>query len=764
MNLVEFFNCFYSNNAKGSLINFKAKEKIPQFFMEIAVRKESYYLLPESLNAFGKWFSGDRSPKDDVWSAIIAFSNKEGMICGLNKTLSADKLDVVASNFGISIPKGEHPDKECLAISITEQFYEIAAGRGIGDDIAKVMYKPAILTFPSYVKKAVSKYSKTKTPFTDDEERLLDDVYVCNSISSRSSNSRSYAKTVFTTNEITLEKIKEYSNKTILIGNAGMGKSIMLTYLFLHSIKKHETTGILPILAELREFSYGSKTVMDYLLEAVTHFDDSFNDKILIKLLEQGKCQILLDGMDEIDPSDANTFHKQLLELVDKYPNNQYVLASRECQMIRVTGFGKLYLQPFDDDKKAELIDKLLTLPEDENTKIEIKKFLKDQFIKNHCVFATNPMLLTFVVAKHPIIKTFNNKESLFYKEIYETIIYGHDKSKPNYSRIFHSVKDGDEFTTAFREFCALTYLDNINEFDSSAFEKYFKKIKSKNEFENPHKFNKNNFLRDTCATSCMLYEQQSKLLYIDEGFQALLAAEHLMYDEQENVLGVGNKLAKKKNEDYNSFKGFDYFVELDLEKVENCFFLPYLSQIFKDKDEEDSFYLFLKLCYKDLKYNNFDSVIKKEFENKVNVSGRSYLVNSSSNVIYTMLLKHLMLTGDFIFDGFPYELDFLDYRVQNLYGEIINAIDKIDIKPASIPGNIDYFEKTASADKYLFKDEKPLIVGYEYTIPFIKIENDKEKFNTLIRILKTQTKNINECYKALKKFYDTLKEKYSQY
>ena len=104
-----------------------------------------------------------------------------------------------------------------------------------------------------------------------------------------------------------------------------------------------------------------------------------------------------MDAADEIDLSDAKSFQTQLSELVDRYPFNQYVMASRECDMMRsIRGFSKLYLQPFDKEQANALITNLLPDPEDKDLRDEISQYVDGDFLKKHQVFATNPMLLTF--------------------------------------------------------------------------------------------------------------------------------------------------------------------------------------------------------------------------------------------------------------------------------------------------------------------------------------------------------------------------------
>ena len=145
---------------------------------------------------------------------------------------------------------------------------------------------------------------------------------------------------------------------------------------------------------------------------------------------------------------------------------------------------------------------------------------------KKHQVFATNPMLLTFIIMRYPIDKTFYGKQYLFYRTAYDTLVTVHDQEKEAYSRIYHSAKDSEEFTKVFREFCAITYLDRVHEFDQATFEGYFNRLKSKAEVSNPKVMTMKNFVHDACATACMMYEEEYKILYVDPGFQEYLFAE----------------------------------------------------------------------------------------------------------------------------------------------------------------------------------------------------------------------------------------------
>ena len=99
--------------------------------------------------------------------------------------------------------------------------------------------------------------------------------------------------------------------------------------------------------------------------------------------------------------------------------------------------------------------------------------------------------------------------------------------SMPQYGDVLFIKEYVDQFSTVFKEFCAITFKDGALQFDSTTFEAYFKQLKSHQTFENPYKMNVKNFKHDVCSTACMMYEKEYDIFYIDPGFQEFLFAEY---------------------------------------------------------------------------------------------------------------------------------------------------------------------------------------------------------------------------------------------
>ena len=775
MRYTDFFSKFYMGRSTGGILGHKSKEKIPEYFMKAALTEDYYDRLPTSNSSYGKWFDGTRNPDDVLWGLVVSHFDEDGFIDKVSNDLNDNVLSDIMISFSIELDEGETPDKRLFAYALAKQFCAIAQGSGNADDLVENYYKPDanVLSFPEYATRTKSKYEKTKTPFSDGEERFLEDVYVCNILSSRlaatkNRHNRTQEKTILNAN---LDSIAEYSKKVILVANGGMGKSMMLQHLFLDSIEKHLQTGVLPILIELRDFSESNDLFNDYIVKTAGTFDENLTSKKVADLMSSGKCQILMDGADEIDLSDVNAFQRQITELTDRYPYNQYVIASRDCDIIRgVQNFNKLYLRPFNSAQSSVLIDNLLADYEDEIVKDEITTFMEGEYLQKHKVFSSNPMLLTFVVMKYLNVDSFEGKKRLFYRTVYDAIVYGHDEEKKGYSRVFRSAQNAEEFTKVFKEFCAVTYIKHETEFDLDTFDEYFNNLTTKDTLENPNIMNSKNFIHDACTTACMMYEEDIKLLYIDPGFQEYLFALYYYSATPEELDALGCTLWDVPATDFDGYDAFDMLFEFSLEKFERCLLKPYLHNIFSSKSEIENFVTFLQYGYREFEYQMIDTDVIAEYVSTNNAIWIPLkpIITEPSNIIFSIMLRHLEISSFLCLEVFENELNYPEFMTARIFGE--HYFDPLDGKNKVIPhrllrhnsSDMQAYERTQALENYVRDDKQQLVCfGYEYKVDFDRVLEDPETYFNLINILKTPEDDVWQAYCRVKEYYKELISKY---
>lgn len=605
MNYQEFIQPFYNSETKTSgLRGVQSQGETAEYFVDLAFAHEipeEYISQPDT---YRRWYTGRSNPKSTLWKEIEkAFDDKrfEEYSKELASKIDDERLIDLLLAYDIKLASGKKANKMYFAEALTYQFKAIANGKGSADEIVKQTYyskeKPAV--FGEYIRKAKETYSRMTV--LGGKECLLDDCYVCNYIGTK--------RGVFLRNkngliiDATLEKLKTFDRRaetknTLLIANGGMGKSLMLQHLFVDAAEKYSETGLLPIFIELREFSFDQVELFDIIVETVKNMDESFTPEHAHQMLTTGRCQLLLDGVDEIDPQDINSFQRKLSNFLKRYPDNQVVMTSRDCDAYSgIKGFVHLYLLPFDKSQSEDLVGRLL-IEDDPAAKKTVRECIDDNFIKKDGAFVSNPMMLTFVVERHSTLQSLRAKRYLFYKEAYEAIVLDHDKDKTAYERIFRSVSDSEEFTTVFQEFCAVTFRQGIFSFDSDTFKIYFEELESKKSVENPKKLRAQSFLHDVCATACMMYEEDTDILYIDPGFQEYLFARYYAFAPSNEMKELCNTLIDQSTTTFRRWSAFRMLYEYSSDKVEVCLFIPFLDRIFKDRDDRDSFLQFIKIGY----------------------------------------------------------------------------------------------------------------------------------------------------------------------
>lgn len=777
MNYQEFIQPFYNSETKTSgLRGVQSQGETAEYFVDLAFAHEIPEKYISQPDTYRRWYTGRSNPKSTLWKEIEkAFDDKrfEEYSKELASKIDDEKLNDLLLAYGIKLASGKKANKKYFAEALTYQFKAIANGKGSADEIVKQTYyskeKPAV--FIEYIRKAKETYRRMTV--LGGKECLLDDCYVCNYIGTK--------RGVFLRNkngliiDATLEKLKTFDHRaetkyTLLIANGGMGKSLMLQHLFVDAAEKYSETGLLPIFIELREFSFEQVELFDIIVETVKNMDESFTPEHAHQMLTAGRCQLLLDGVDEIDPQDIKSFQRKLSNFLKRYPDNQVVMASRDCDAYSgIKGFVHLYLLPFDKSQSEDLVGRLL-IEDDPAAKKAVRECIDDNFIKKDGAFVSNPMMLTFVVERHSTLQSLRAKRYLFYKEAYEAIVLDHDKDKTAYERIFRSVSDSEEFTTVFQEFCAVTFRQGIFSFDSDTFKIFFEELESKKSVENPKKLRAQSFLHDVCATACMMYEEDTDILYIDPGFQEYLFARYYAFAPSNEMRELCNTLIDQSTTTFRRWTAFRMLYEYSSDKVEVCLFIPFLDKIFKDRDDKDSFLQFIKIGYKELRYTVLDQDLIENYKGEGGVMNQMNTgeLNEPQTVILSVILRVLKQFNFVQIVMYSPKLKYENLVQKVLFGEYVGAHfgeksgNKLLLRQYLYSEFcMPTFSETHDISRCV-KDQSGncICFGNEYLISIEQIQTNSDAYQDLIEELSNPDNSLYRLYEVVKNYYLQIKDK----
>ncbi len=134
------------------------------------------------------------------------------------------------------------------------------------------------------------------------------------------------------------EAIYKYS-KLVILGNAGAGKTTALRYLLNSYVEQYMQNSILPVYVSLNDFNDDEehKDLFEYIANSLDQF---ISKEKLGRMALDGKVLFLIDGLDEVRQEQLRIAQNQILKLVKKYLNSQFVIACRSAARDRTVIFN----------------------------------------------------------------------------------------------------------------------------------------------------------------------------------------------------------------------------------------------------------------------------------------------------------------------------------------------------------------------------------------------------------------------------------------
>lgn len=445
--------------------------------------------------------------------------------------------------------------------------------------------------FDTYIKKADEFYSMVKTLLYSEAPRKFRDFYVPNDVNLKAFYP-SFEETI-KSRPIEVLAVGPYGN-IIIRGTGGIGKTMMMRHLFLHFTEQFKEGSVLPILVSLKNFKNQIPNLADFIFKAIHDFDNRLEFVDFESLLKDGKCLLLLDGLDEIPTTARDHFDNLLLDFTKAYQKNHIIISSRPTSsFLQFDQFLVFDIVPFNKKKALELIDKLDF--HDSEAKTKFRNDLDNKLFESHKQFASNPLLLTIMLMTYTSYGEIPAKWHIFYAKAYETLARLHDASKGAYVRQLHTGLSPEDFAVYFSEFCARTYKDEILEFDDRIFNDYMEKVIS-------HQRRKidampRDFLLDLTDNLCIMYKEGEKYYFIHRSFQEYFTAVFFSNQMDDQLCRIGDFFEHQRMR-MTGDRTFDMLYDMIPSRIDRYIFLPHLKQLWTKCDSSNGYWTFLNEMY----------------------------------------------------------------------------------------------------------------------------------------------------------------------
>ena len=624
-----------------------------------------------------------------------------------------------------------------------------AIAAGLEDDEAEYTNP-----FKKYLDAAVAYYSTKKTLLYAEKPHPFYDLYVCNDIryqKYRASELRDY-KSDKTISDATIEKLEAESKYAIIEGIGGIGKSMLLTHLFLSSAS--DDNGATPLFLSLKDYKDTTSGIVDFIWKSVKEFDPDISQRSIIEALQQKALVFLLDGLDEIQSGNREPFNQDLEAFIKSYPGNTVIMTSRPVHsFVSYSKFSVFDIQPLTQEQAITLVKKLEFW--DISGKNSFLEALDKTLYWSHRQFASNPLLLTIMLMTYSSFGEVPAKMHVFYSKAYETMARLHDASKGSFKRPLHTNLTPEEFSKLFAQFCARTYTDEFLEFDARSFAAYMSKVLNKADGEQRY-IAPRDFLLDLTDNLCIMYHEGEKYYFIHRSFQEYFAALHFASEYDAKLDKIGKFFESMKNRSYTD-RTFDMLYDMIPEKVERFIFLPFLERYMEKIGKNGpgaEYWEFLESMYPVLYYEE-------------GTTGETYY-NEAESFLYKQIVKGKSLEGSSSIDYYEWPKQIYDLPTKTwvtAYSEFLeySAYDEYP-DPDLIPNKV--LEETSIVGEdelpYKYSDYfgNPDAEGITVEVEIFELRKNPHRYTALRSHMEQKDFPLWEEFQNVKRYYEELKNR----
>lgn len=492
-----------------------------------------------------------------------------------------------------------------------EKIYEFAKKvYGKADATIQVNLRTA---YTDYLNNSRLKYSKSKSFFIRSQPVELYSYYVA---------------TGMTCGERLLDKPSfmnclEFTNRIMISGTGGSGKSILIKHLFLDCISQKTHT---PILIELRDLNTYEKNLDDLVNETLTSFGFKTSDEYIKNAKTAGHFCYFFDGFDELTPKLRNKVLKQISLLSKKFTKCPIFLSSRPDDILTgLDDFSVFEMMPLRMSEAIELVRKL---PFDEIIKSKFCENLSNGLFEKHESFLSNPLLLSIMLLTYGENAEIPSKLSIFYNQAFDALFRRHDAYKGAYSRERLTTLDIQDFSRVFSLFCLQTYDKRLFKMPRSVCIEFLQKSIDILRIE----VNPNDYLTDLLSAACLMIEDGLEITFSHRSFQEYFVALYISSAAPENQVRIIDRFWKNMSSD----NVMQLLREINPELFERTLLVPKLENIFDELKIKkvigiSHFLRYIKLYYSEIDFETVE-------DRGIVFTYRSH--NSEIRVCQNMLLR----------------------------------------------------------------------------------------------------------------------------
>ncbi|HEX6751588.1 MAG TPA: NACHT domain-containing protein [Longimicrobium sp.] len=373
--------------------------------------------------------------------------------------------------------------------------------------------------FQDYLDRAYERHSYLNVLVFQNQRKLLEELYIPMRIQ------RDRMREAYLIDDYPPELLERHS-RVLIRDTAGMGKSTMLKFLFLATVRRN--IGI-PVFVELRKLS-SQVDLIEFVITELSPVGETVDRNFVIELLTRGHFIFFLDGYDEVPLAEREPVTHSLQQFIAKLPDNFFVMASRpEAALATFSDFVGFDVLPLLREEAFALIRKYDTSGEISSRLIAA---LQEPHLESVSDFLENPLLVSLLFKSYEYKPRIPFKKHIFYRQVFDALFETHDLTKPGaFIREKHSGLDIEEFHRVLRSFSFLTV--KLRKVAYSR-DEIVRVLTEAAKYSQGIKFRSSDFLQDLLTTVPLFVRDGSEYRWSHKSLQEYFAACFICLDAKE--------------------------------------------------------------------------------------------------------------------------------------------------------------------------------------------------------------------------------------
>lgn len=358
----------------------------------------------------------------------------------------------------------------------------------------------------------------------------------------------------------------------IVIGPAGIGKSMFANRLFLELCKKGD--GKIPILIELRDLNGGPKLSLEGLIASeISGFDASILPEQIKLGLEHGLFTLILDGQDEIEKESEDYYSKIFVDAAKRFYQCPIVITGRpSLEVISWRDFETFELQPMSEAKVVQIIEKL---DFDSMTKLNFVDEVRSGLYDTHGEMLSIPLLAIVMLLTFSDTGQISDALHEFYEDAFSALWRKHDAKKEGFQRRQYCGLPRKEFSNLLSAFAASGYARSVFSFRD---DDYLRHLSNAMELTATN-VDVEAFKKDLVRSTSLCIVDGSAICFCHRTFQEYFAALYILRLSDSEMAAALEHVSDRFETDYV----IDLLMSMDAKKIERNWVIPKLRMLLPD-------------------------------------------------------------------------------------------------------------------------------------------------------------------------------------